>query len=87
TGKIFSKAFWYKNGTLLNAVPDTTKTLKVFYNTTGKYYAELADSNFCSSNSNEVEIVADLATGQSMYLFPNPVKNSTKIIYSAFSTN
>ncbi|MFM9653815.1 T9SS type A sorting domain-containing protein, partial [Streptomyces galilaeus] len=32
-------------------------------------------------------IVADLATGQSMYLFPNPVKNSTKIIYSAFSTN
>lgn len=87
TGKTFSKAFWYKNGTLLSSVPDTTKTLKVFYSTTGKYYAELADSNFCSSKSNEVEVIADLATGQSMYLFPNPVKNTTKIIYSAFSTN
>lgn len=87
TGKTFSKAFWYKNGTLLSGIADTTKTFKVFYSTTGKYAVELADSNFCASKSNEVEVVADLASGQSMYLFPNPVKNSTKIIYSALSTN
>jgi sugar lactone lactonase YvrE len=87
SGKTFSKAFWYKNGTLLSNVIDTTKTFKVFYNATGKFYVELADSNLCVSKSNEVEVVASLVSGQAMYLFPNPVKTSTKIIYSALSTN
>jgi hypothetical protein len=87
SGRTFSKAFWYKNGTLLNNVADTTKTLRVFYNGSGKYFVELADSNFCSSKSNEVEVIASLVSGQAMYLFPNPVKQSTKIIYSALPTN
>lgn len=82
SGRNISKTFWYKNGSLQPFVPDTTKTLKVFYNGVGAYYAEIVDANTCSSKSTIIEIKGEIAQQQSMYLFPNPVQSTTKLIFT-----
>ena len=87
SGRNISKAFWYKNGSLQSLIPDTTITLKVFYNGVGAYYSEIIDSNTCSTKSNIIEIKGDIAQQQSMYLFPNPVQNTTKLIFAAIPNN
>jgi len=87
SGKNISKAFWYKNGSLQSSVPDTTSTLKVFYNAVGTYYAEIIDANTCSSKSDAIEIKGDIAKQQTMFLFPNPVQTSTKLIFAAIPNN
>jgi hypothetical protein len=78
-----SRALWYKNGSLQSFVPDTTSTLKVFFNGVGTYYAEIIDANNCSSKSDTILIKGDIAQQQTMFLFPNPVVSSTKLIFTA----
>lgn len=87
SGRNISKVFWYKNGSLQSFVPDTTVTLKVFYNGVGAYYAEIIDANTCSSASNIIEIKGELAQQQTMFLFPNPVQRTTKLIFTAIPNN
>jgi sugar lactone lactonase YvrE len=82
-----NKTLWYRNGNLQTAIPDSTKTLKVFYNNVGSFYVQVNDSNFCRSTSNTVEIKAEIAQQQSMYVFPNPVKDLTRIIFATIPNN
>ena len=83
SGRNISKTFWYKNGSLQAFVPDTTSTFKVFYNGVGAYYAEVVDANTCSSTSNIIEVKGEIAQQQTMFLFPNPVERTTKLIFTA----
>ncbi len=87
TGKLATTYLWYKNGIFQPAIADTTKILNVFYNGIGKYYAELTDSNFCISKSNEIEIRGDLAPQEQMYLFPNPARSITRLVFAAVPNN
>jgi large repetitive protein len=87
TLRSFNRVLWYKNGTYQNTIPDSTKLLRVFYRGVGKYFAEIIDSNLCSSISNEVEIKADIIPGAALYVFPNPVQTSTKVIFTALPNN
>ena len=83
SGRSISRVLWYKNGSLQFRLPDTTATLKVFYNGVGKYYAEIIDANTCSSKSDTIEIKGEIAQQLTMFLFPNPVQNTTKLIFTA----
>ncbi|MDP1843672.1 MAG: T9SS type A sorting domain-containing protein [Sediminibacterium sp.] len=87
TGKLATKYLWYKNGVFQSTIADSIKTLQVYYNGVGKYYAELTDSNFCISKSNEIEIRGDLAPQEQMYMFPNPARTTTRLIFAAVPNN
>ncbi len=85
--QMINKTVWYRNGNLQSTIPDTTKTLQVFYNNVGNFYVQVNDSNFCKSTSNTVIVSGEIAKQQSMYVFPNPIKNVTKIIFAAIPNN
>lgn len=87
SGKVISKILWYRNGTQLNAIPDTTDKLFVFYSTIGRYNIAVTDTNLCTSISDTIDIRADLTTEQQIYFFPNPVINSAKIIFTPLSNS
>ena len=44
----------------------------------------ITDTNKCMATSDTIEIRADLAAEQEMYLFPNPVQHSTKVVFKPF---
>ncbi len=81
--RMINKTLWYRNGNLQTAIPDTTKTLKVFYNNVGTFFVQVNDSNFCRSTSNSVEVKGEIAKQETMFVFPNPVKDLTRIIFAA----
>lgn len=83
TGNIARKYTWYRNNTPLTGLADLTDSLKVFYAGVGTYYVQVADSNSCISQSGEVEVKADIAQNQNIYLFPNPVQTTTRVIFTA----
>lgn len=87
SGKVVSKILWYRNGNLLNAIPDTTDKLYVFYATIGRYNVAITDTNLCTSVSDSIDVRADLTTEQQLYFFPNPVQNTAKIIFTPFVNN
>lgn len=87
SGSAFSKALWYKNDRLITGLQDDLKVMNVFFNTVGSYYVKLVDSNLCSTQSNTIHIRADLATNQTIYLFPNPVQDRVKIIFTPIANN
>ncbi|TAH14502.1 MAG: T9SS C-terminal target domain-containing protein [Sphingobacteriia bacterium] len=82
-----NKTLWFKNGNPQSTIPDTTKTLNVFYNNFGTFFVQVNDSNRCSSTSNSVEVKGEIAQQQTMYVFPNPVQSSTRIIFAADPNN
>lgn len=82
-----NKFTWYRNGTKLSALPDTANRLFVFYSTIGKYHFAITDTNKCIANSDTLEIKAALAAEQEMYLFPNPVQHSTKIVFKPLAND
>jgi sugar lactone lactonase YvrE len=81
--RMINKTLWYRNGNLQTAIPDTTKTLKVFYNNVGTFFVQVNDSNFCRSTSNSVQVKGEIAKQETMFVFPNPVKDITRIIFAA----
>ncbi|MFZ2783896.1 MAG: T9SS type A sorting domain-containing protein [Sediminibacterium sp.] len=83
SGNIARKYGWYRNNSLVSGLPDQTDTLKVFYGGVGAYYVEVSDSNLCMSKSAEVEVKAEIAQNQNIYLFPNPVQTTTRLIFTA----
>jgi hypothetical protein len=87
SGKVISKILWYRNGTQLDAIPDTTNKLFVFYSTIGRYNIAVTDTNLCTSISDTIDIRADLTTEQQIYFFPNPVTNSAKIIFTPLTNS
>lgn len=87
SGKVISKILWYRNGTQLNSIPDTTDKLFVFYSTIGRYNIALTDTNLCTSISDTVDVRADLTTEQQIYFFPNPVINNAKIIFTPLTNS
>lgn len=87
SGKVVSKILWYRNGTQLNAIPDTTDQLYVFYATIGQYNVAITDTNLCTSISDSVFVRADLTTEQQIYFFPNPVVNTAKIIFTPLTNS
>ncbi len=86
-GRNISKVLWYRNGSLLNTLPDSLKELHVFFGTVGSYYVKLVDTNLCSTQSNTIAIRADIAINQTIYLFPNPVQDIAKIIFTPIANN
>ncbi len=85
SGRNISRVIWYRNGVLLNAVPDSLRLLPVFFGTVGNYSAKIIDTNLCASESNTIAIKADIAINQTIYLFPNPVQDIAKIIFTPIS--
>jgi hypothetical protein len=71
----------------LDAIPDTTNKLFVFYSTIGRYNIAVTDTNLCTSISDTIDIRADLTTEQQIYFFPNPVTNSAKIIFTPLTNS
>ena len=82
-----NKFIWYRNRSILPSIPDTVNRLFVFYSTIGKYHMVVTDSNRCAASSDTIEIKAALAAEQEMYLFPNPVQHSTKIVFMPLPHN
>ncbi len=87
SGKVVTKILWYRNGSLITSIPDTTDQLYVFYATTGRYNVAITDTNFCTSVSDSVDIRADLTAAQQIYFFPNPVVNNAKIIFTPLTNS
>ncbi|HJV19749.1 MAG TPA: T9SS type A sorting domain-containing protein [Sediminibacterium sp.] len=82
SANIARKYSWYRNNIPVSGLPDLKDSLKVFYGGVGTYYVQVSDSNNCTSQSAEVEVKAEIAQNQNVYLFPNPVQTTTRLIFT-----
>ena len=47
----------------------------------------ITDTNKCTATSDTIEIKVALAAEQEMYLFPNPVQHSTKVVFKPLAND
>ena len=81
-GKLAKQLKWFINTSPIRWLPDTSRYLQLNFSMPGRYYVEITDSNKCTSRSSVVEIKNEIGDDKKLFVFPNPVYSTTKILFS-----
>jgi hypothetical protein len=83
TLKSISEVRWFKNSAFQPQSSDTLFKWIRFYSDLGRYEAEVVDTAGCFSRSNAIDLTAAAIPREAVYIFPNPVVQTTRLVFTA----